>query len=216
MFSNNAEPEANFDPNKIAEAFLWDKMAKQTSYAASFVDPKDLQVYTGRYVLSGMAVITFTVENDKLYSQVTGQGKFQVFPFAEDQFFWKVVDAKVKFIRDYKGAISYAVLFQNGQELKANKLKEDSVVAITPAIMDDYTGKFTYKDDITLTVFIENNKLYGQPSGQAKLELYPVSDTDFIIKEINAKISFVKDGSGKVTKIRLTLNGEESELRKLQ
>ena len=35
MFSNTAEPEVNFDPNKIAEAFLWNKMDKQTSYAES-------------------------------------------------------------------------------------------------------------------------------------------------------------------------------------
>ena len=32
MFSNTDQPEVNFDPTKIAEAFLWNKMDKQTSY----------------------------------------------------------------------------------------------------------------------------------------------------------------------------------------
>ena len=49
MFSNTAEPEVNFDPNKIAEAFLWNKMDKQTSYAESSVKPK-----TCRYMWAGM------------------------------------------------------------------------------------------------------------------------------------------------------------------
>ena len=40
MFSNTAEPEVNFDPNKIAEAFLWNKMDKQTSYAEVFCKTK--------------------------------------------------------------------------------------------------------------------------------------------------------------------------------
>ena len=35
MFTNTADPEINFDPNKIAEAYLWNKLDKQTSFAQS-------------------------------------------------------------------------------------------------------------------------------------------------------------------------------------
>jgi CubicO group peptidase (beta-lactamase class C family) len=216
MFSNTAEPEVNFDPNKIAEAFLWNKMDKQISYAESSVKPKNLQFYTGRYDLSGIAVITITTENDKLYSQLSGQQKFEIFPLSEDEFFWKVVDARIKFVKNEKGEIIQAVLFQNGQELKAKKLPEVHVVEISPAILDKYTGKFKFKENEVLTISKENNKLFAQPTGQSRLEMSPLSETDFIIKEINAKLSFVKEENGKANKIKLNLNGMDSELPRIE
>jgi len=67
-----------------------------------------------------------------------------------------------------------------------------------------------------LTITKENNKLYGQPTGQSKLLLEPVAETDFIIKEINAKLSFVNGDKGKVSKINLNLNGVQSELARIK
>ena len=216
MFVNTSEPEINFDPNKIAEAFLWNKMDKQTSYVESSEKPKNLKLYVGRYDLSGFAIVTITAEDNKLYSQISGQAKYEIFPNAEDEFFWKVVEARIKFFKDEKGDISHATLFQNGQEINAKKLKEEKIAEISPAILDNYTGKYQYKPDIILTITKENTKLFGQPTGQSKLELAPLSETDFIIKEINAKLSFVKDANGKVSKIKLNLNGVESELPRIE
>ncbi|HEV8082263.1 MAG TPA: serine hydrolase, partial [Chitinophagaceae bacterium] len=218
MFVNTSEPEVNFDPNKIAEVFLWDKMDKQPSYEESAQKPKNLDVYVGRYDLSGFAIITISHEDDKLYAQLTGQAKYEIFPKAgsEDEFFFKVVDARMKYSKDDKGKVTHATLFQNGQEINAKKIKEETVINIDPAKLDIDIGKYQFKPDIVLTVSKENNKLYAQPAGQSKLELAPLSETDFIIMEINAKLSFVKDANGKVSKIKLNLNGVESELPKLE
>ena len=212
MFSNSGEPEGNFDPNKIAEAFLWETLDKQTSYAESAVKPANLQIFTGRYDLLGQAVITVTTENDKLFAQLSGQPKFEIFPRSEDEFFWKVVDARIKFIKDEKGEINQAILFQNGQELKAKRLPEEKIVQIDPAVLDAYTGKYKLNDDIIVTVWKENNKLFAQPTNQQRVEMLPLSESDFVIKELNAKIYFVKDASGKVTKFKLNMNGRDTEL----
>lgn len=124
MFSNTAEPEVNFDPNRIAEAFLWTKMDKQKSYVESLVKPGNLQLYNGRYDLSGVGVITITTEGDRIYSQLSGQPKIEIFPMLDDEFFWKAMDAKIKFLKDDKGEINQATLFQNGLELNVKKLKK--------------------------------------------------------------------------------------------
>lgn len=216
MFSNTAEPEVNFDHNKVAEAFLWDKLDKQISYTESSVKPANLQIFTGRYDLLGQAVITVTTEDNKLYAQLSGQPKFEIFPRTENEFFWKVVDARIKFIKDEKGEINQAILFQNGQELKAKRLPEEKIVQINPAVLDNYIGKYKLNDNIIVTVSKENNKLFAQPTNQAKVEMLPLSETDFVIKEINAKIFFVKDQSGKATKFRLDMNGRNSELPRVE
>jgi CubicO group peptidase (beta-lactamase class C family) len=216
MFSNTAEPEVNFDANKIAEAFLWDKMEKQISYAESNIKPANLQIFTGRYDILGQAVLTISTQDEKLFAQLSGQPKFEIFPRSESEFFWKVVDARIKFIKDEKGEINEAILYQNGQEVKSKRLPEEKIVQINPAILDTYTGKYKLDDNTVVTVSKENNRLFAEPTGQPKVELLPLSDTDFVIMEIAAKIAFVKDQSGKVTKFKLNMNGANRELPRIE
>jgi CubicO group peptidase (beta-lactamase class C family) len=216
MFSNTAEPEVNFNPNKIAEAFLWEKMEKQVTYAESSVKPANLEIYTGRYDLAGHAVISVTTEDNKLFAQLSGQPKLEIFPRTENEFFWKVVDARIKFIKDDKGVMNEAILFQNGQELKAKRLPEEKIVKIDPEVLNGYIGKYRLNESIVVTVTKENNKLFAQPTNQSKVEMLPLSETDFIIMEINAKIAFIKDLSGKVTKFKLNMSGRDTELPRIE
>jgi CubicO group peptidase (beta-lactamase class C family) len=216
MFTNTSEPQVNFNPEKIGEAFLWDKMDKQTSYTEVPVKPEDLQRYTGRYELPNVGVFTVTTEKEKIYAQLSGQPKFEIFPMAEDEFFFKVVEARLKFLKDEQGEINSVMLFQNGQELKAKKLKEDPIATVDPSIFDQYVGKYKLNDNIIVTILKENNKLFALEPGESKMEMLPVSETDFVIKEINARVSFVKDESGKVKKIKLKMNGSDSELPRLE
>jgi len=40
----------------------------------------------------------------------TGQPKFEIFPLSEDGIFLKVVDARIKFVKNEQGEISHAIL----------------------------------------------------------------------------------------------------------
>jgi hypothetical protein len=68
----------------------------------------------------------------------------------------------------------------------------------------------------TVTISKENGRIFAQPTGQTKLEMFPVSNTDFVLKEINAKLSFVKGEDGKANKIKLRMNGADSELPRIE
>ncbi|MFC0772644.1 serine hydrolase [Terrimonas alba] len=216
MFTNTSDPEINFDPNKIAEAWLWNKMDTQSSYSSSSVAPTNLERFTGRYELTGMGVLTVTTAEGKLFAQLSGQPKFEIFPASEYEFFWKVVEARLKFDKDEKGIINKATLFQNGQQMVLNKLPEEKIATIDPAVLDNYTGKYRLNSNIVITIFKENNKLYAHPTGQSRLEMLPQSDTDFVILEINAKLSFVKGEDGKATKLNLNMNNTNSELPRIE
>ena len=216
MFTNTSDPEVNFDPNKIAEAFVWNKLDSQTSFAQSQVKPANLEQFTGRYEFINVGVLTVTTSEDRLFAQLSGQPKFEIFPSSENEFFWKVVDARLKFVRNDNGEVGKAILMQNGQQLEAKKLAEEKIVQIDPAILDNYTGKYRLNANIVVTIYKENNKLIAHPTDQSKLEMHPLYETDFVIKEINAKLSFVKGADGKATKIKLNMNGADSELPRIE
>ena len=215
MFSNSMNPEVSFDPNKIAEAFAWNEMEKQTSLIATVVPVDSLKVYTGRFDFMNSAVMQITLEGNKLFAQLSGQGKFEIFPSSQNEFFWKVVDARIKFIKNDSGVISHAIFRQNGQELNVKKMKEEVIVTINPVLLDKYSGNYKFINDMVVTISKEKDKLFAQATGQGKLEMFPVSDTQFVLKEINAKITFKEEG-GKVNKLMLNLNGTDSELPRME
>jgi CubicO group peptidase (beta-lactamase class C family) len=82
------------------------------------VAPQLLAKYAGTYDLAGTDV-TMTVENGRLMTQITGQPKFELFAESDTKFFLKVVTAQVEFFTDASGAVTYVMLHQGGQDLKA-------------------------------------------------------------------------------------------------
>ena len=86
------------------------------------VDPGTFDGYVGRYQLAPGLVITITRQGDRLLAQLTGQPAFDVFPEAEREFFFKVVDAQLTFETDGQGRATAVVLHQNGQSPRAPRI----------------------------------------------------------------------------------------------
>ena len=100
-------------------------------------EPTPNQVISSPLSISGQARGTWYFEasfpvvledaNGKVLAQIpaqaTGQDKFELFSEKEDMFFLKVVEAKVKFIRDKDTKVNSIILYQGGQEVEGIKIK---------------------------------------------------------------------------------------------
>ena len=85
------------------------------------VDSVMLQRYVGEYEVTPQFVLTITREGSQLYVQATGQARVPLYAESEGEFFLKVVDAQVSFVRDSTGRISQLVLHQAGQNIPARR-----------------------------------------------------------------------------------------------
>ena len=54
--------------------------------------------------------------------QATGQGKTEIFPASETNFFPRVVRADITFVKDAAGRVTHLVLNQNGRQQDAKKI----------------------------------------------------------------------------------------------
>ena len=96
-------------------------------------------------------------------------------------------------------------------------MKDQSVAAVDPAVFDAYVGKYDYgQGKAVLTVTRESNQLFAQMTGQPKFEIFPSSATEFFWKVVNAKIAFVKNEDGKVTKAIHEQGGQKLEVPKIE
>lgn len=202
---------------KISEIYLWKQMKDleilEVNKNISSANYKD---YEGQFEYPGGAIMTITAEEGKLYAQLAGQARFEIFPKAENEFFWKVVDAQVKFVRDEKGNVIHAIHHQGGQEFKAPKLKPKTEIILDPAVYDAYAGEYDLGNGTKCFLTKENDKLFGQITGQPKIELFPESETEFFLKVVSAQIKFEKDESGKVTHLIINQGGNETKAAKVK
>jgi CubicO group peptidase (beta-lactamase class C family) len=77
-----------------------------------------LSKYVGVYEVAPGVNMTMRLVDNHLTTQLTGQQQFPVFAESETKFFLKVVDAQVEFFSDASGAVTHAVMYQNGRERK--------------------------------------------------------------------------------------------------
>jgi CubicO group peptidase (beta-lactamase class C family) len=87
------------------------------------VDNAILETYVGEYQLAPGFSITIRLDGNQLKAQATGQSEFPIFAESEKMFFYKVVDAKVEFVKDSNGKIQELILHQNGQDIPGEKIK---------------------------------------------------------------------------------------------
>jgi CubicO group peptidase (beta-lactamase class C family) len=87
------------------------------------VDTNTLKQYVGAYQLNPNLTVTMTLENGQLMTQITNQPKFPLFAEKENFFFLKVVDAQIEFVKGADGTVEKVILYQNGRQQAANKIK---------------------------------------------------------------------------------------------
>lgn len=176
------------------------------------VDPKIYNAYVGQYELAQNFIITITKEENRLFAQVTGQAKVEIFPESETKFFYKVVDAQITFVKDDKGKVTELILYQNGEH-HAKKISDKvpdarKEIKLDPKIYDAYTGRYELTTNFIITISKDNNHLFAQATRQQKFKIYPESETKFFYKVVDAQITFVKNDKGVVEKLILHQNGE--------
>lgn len=82
-----------------------------------------IKAVVGSYAIKDAAQVKFkiTSEQDKVFAQLANQPKVEIYPSTSNEFFYIVIDAKIKFTMNEKGIAKKLVLFQNGKEIEALK-----------------------------------------------------------------------------------------------
>lgn len=90
------------------------------------VNPGQLKILEGVYSMNAAPEARFTITSElgQVYAQLTGQPRFEVYAESDLDFFYTVVEARIKFIKDESGAINKMILFQNGVEIEATRNKD--------------------------------------------------------------------------------------------
>jgi hypothetical protein len=200
----------------LADAFLWQEMKPHPRYQEDkSADAATFVAFVGRYDYMG-AVMDVTLEGAQLMAQLTGQPKHPIFPLGGDQFFWKVVDAQIEFLKDEKGQVTSARHMQGGLKFVVKRLADEKIVQVDEETLDRYVGRYEYPGIGTLTVRRDKGKLLAQMTGQPEFELFAKAPDTFFWKVVAAEVKFVVTDDGKVEKAIHQQGGGTIEAKKIE
>jgi len=186
---------------RIAEFLLYKEMEpREELVGAKGAAEQDLGDYVGRYDYLS-AILTVSRKGDQLMAQLSGQPSYEIFPSGEDQYYWKIVDARIRFLRDESGKVTGAEHEQNGSSFKVSKLPNAEFVQLSDELLARVVGKYQYGPAV-MTVSRDGDRLMAQITGQPALEIRPTSETEFHWVAANAHIVLQLDDNGSVTGVR--------------
>lgn len=124
------------------------------------------------------------------------------------------------------------IVLSNNQNANADKVANDlsaiafgapykvpaerNALTLAPAVLEKYVGQYQVAPSFVITVTSEGGKLMAQPTGQAKVELFAESETEFFLKVVDAQVTFVKDAQGQVTRLILHQGGRDTPAPKVK
>ena len=174
------------------------------------LDAEVLKEYTGIYEYTKGFNIVITESEGQLYAQLPGQVKAEIYPKSQTEFFYKVIDAKITFNTDDNGKITGLVFEQGNTILETTRVgdaPQREIADIDKEIYEKYVGEYEIENIGIITVSVEDEKLYARLTGQVKLEILPMSETEFFYKDIQAEIDFVVANDGTVKGLVLKQEG---------
>ena len=87
------------------------------------VDTESLDAILGKYDYGEDGKLTVTRDGDEVFAQFTGQPKSPIYPKSATEFFWRMVDAQITFVKDASGKVTKAIHQQDGEKTDAKKIE---------------------------------------------------------------------------------------------
>lgn len=173
--------------------------------------------YVGRYQYHEEMQQDIFVERNQLYSLSTGDRRRPLYQGDKDQFFFEGGLISIEFIRNEAGEVVGMERSDKGRVLaKAEKISatvaQKEAIQLKEAELQEYVGKYDL-GPFHLFITLEKDKLFGQPEGQSKEELFAKAKDHLFLKAVDAEMEFFrKDGLVQAVKVTIGKNSFEGKL----
>lgn len=84
-------------------------------------------------------------------------------------------------------------------------------IKLNESVLKQYEGEFAISATTIFSVFVKNQTLFVQPTGQRAIELCAENESTFFVKKIDVQFEFITDDHGQLTKMFIYQNGNKME-----
>lgn len=209
--------------SEIAELFFEAHMTIEEEETVAVVDstpfnpeeyePENFDKFVGKYELEAAPgfILDFTREEDKFYSQATGQARLEIVPTSDSTFKLLVVEASLTFHQNKDGKVETLTLHQNGNHLA--KRVQEAPWAPDVSELATYTGRFFSSELETFyELTVKDSNLVIQHRRMDDISLTPGKEDVFRAGYPVAELNFIRNDAGEITALEAS-NGRTRGVR---
>ena len=161
------------------------------------LDAAALDAVAGVYSLDKDTQRVFRRDGEFLSLQRAGRGPLVLKPMSANEFF--VPDTADWFVFQREGGgtvgkVTGVTYHQDGRALKHVRSGEAPapriVAKIADAAFDAHAGRYEIQPGMVFEVTREGSRYFVQPTGQRRVEIFPLSETRFFSRDVDAELSF--------------------------
>ncbi len=82
-------------------------------------------------------------------------------------------------------------------------------ITLDPHILAAYVGRYELDPNFALTFRVDGNRLFVQATGQAEIEAFAESETEFFARVVDAQVTFDRPENGVAQSLVLHQNGKD-------
>lgn len=86
--------------------------------------------------------------------------------------------------------------------------EEAGNIELSRDLLLTYAGRYELKPGMVATITARNRELFAEAPGLPNAKMIPLSETKFAIKEAGAEVTFVPDGNGSITTMKVSIQGQ--------
>lgn len=187
----------------LEKPYKWEKIT---------LDKDILKSYEAVYETGNGDQLIITYKDGQLFSMRTGGGKYEIFPFEKDKFFYMGRTTTLNFKRgpvdEIVSVLSKSTGYDIDWERTDKAIPTINKIDLDSSEIEKYLGKYELSPEFILTIFMEESRIYAQATGQNKIEIIPFEENRFSVVDVDAKITFNLDADGVVDSLILHQNGD--------
>jgi D-alanyl-D-alanine carboxypeptidase len=216
VLANSDDPASNPSllASRLAALALGDPFPV---FARADVDPQALAPLFGLYrVGDAGASRRFLSRDGKLYTLRDGGSDLEVFAAGDDRFFYGPNSLTWFRIERRPDGAHVMEMHQNGNSEAERAMRTGDVppdVEVGRAILETYVGRYLTPGPVADIAIDEGGVLTIQLSGRPALPLRPISETEFAVQGVDARLVFHRE-NGQVARVVLHQSGREIEGRR--
>ena len=187
------------------------------------VAPAEFDALVGVYQINEKETYVVKRDDARFVIQRNGSRLNEIFPLSPTEFFYdKASLDRLTFTRDASGKVTgLKVSRRFGPPTAAVRTDKPlpsprAEVKLGEDVLERYVGVYELAPGLSMTVTRSGQQLFGEPTGQPKLELFAESEKSFFLKAVDAQIEFQADAEGKVTGLVLHQGGRDTPAKKVK
>ncbi|SFB72777.1 serine hydrolase [Massilia yuzhufengensis] len=157
-----------------------------------------LDAVAGEYTLDKDVKRVFRRDGEYLSMQRSGRGPLLLKALSANTFFVPDTVDWFVFQVDAAGKATGVTYNQDGRalvHLRSGEAPPPRIVAKIPvAAFDAHLGRYEMQPGMVMEIIREGSRYFVQPNGQRRLEIFPLSESRFFARDVDAEISFDDQG----------------------